>query len=178
MPYSRILLSKIVILSIALSSLGCSSFPEVKTQAYAQLKTEEVFEFDLPTVWKAIETAVKPAKILERTPSEVSPEELKKINQRELQTDWIYAQSRNKYQEYVINGLPRKVYLQTRYILTIRAEKMFGGVKVSIQSDEQIQRYKTDGSLDSYATVGIPDSSRSSEMLNKIKFTLLSLPSI
>jgi len=176
MSFSRIHLSKIAVFCLALFSIGCSSFPEVRTQAYAQLRTEEIFETDLSTVWKAIETAIQPAKVLERTPSEISPDELKKIDYRELQTDWIYAQSRNKYQEYVINGLPRKVYLQSRYTLRVRAEKVWVGVKVSIQSDEQIQRYKTDGSLDSYTTVGTSDPSRSSEMLNKIKFTLLSLP--
>jgi hypothetical protein len=181
-PVSRILLSRMVLFilisSTTLVLTGCSSFPEVKTQAYAQLKTEEVFESDFARVWKAIETAIQPAKVLERSPTEVSPSELKKLDLRELKTDWIYSQSRNKYQEYVVNHLPRKIYLQSRYTLRIRAEKTFGGVHVSIETQEQVQRYKSDGSLDSFASIGAPDSSRSSEMLNKIKFTLLSLPSL
>ena len=172
---SRKLFASMGVALVAYYCVGCSSFPEVRTLAYAKLKTEEVFEYDFPVVWNAIEASIRSYSVLERTPAEISPVELKQLNQRTLKTDWIYSQSRNKYQEYVINGIPKKTYLQSRHRFTILAHKTLGGVRVSIRLDEEVQKLKYDGTTSDYSPAGEVDTSRSSELLNKIKFSLLSI---
>ena len=173
---SRKLFASLGVAFWAYQGVGCSSFPEVKTQAYARLKTQEVFEYEFPIVWKAIESSTRTYSVTEKSPAEVSPVELKQLRQRSLKTDWIYSQSRNKYQEYVINGIPKKTYLQSRYRFKILAQRTLGGVLVAIDLDEEVQRLRYDGSFGEYEKAGEPDTSRSSELLNKIKFSLLSLP--
>ncbi len=104
-----------VLIGALLSLSACSSTSEVKQQQYATLKNERTFEHELPVVWKAIETTFKNHKVVERDPEEVGALEWKDLSERSLSTDWIYGQSKDKYQEYRVNDLPRKKYLQTRY---------------------------------------------------------------
>ncbi|MBI4924758.1 MAG: hypothetical protein HY843_02440, partial [Bdellovibrio sp.] len=131
-------------------SLACSSSPKVKQQAYAKLPNSAVYEYEFPVVWKGIESALKNHKITERNPEEVAPLEMKNIKERTLETDWIYSQSGDKYHEYAINNSPRKIYLQIRYKFHILAQKIMGGTEVKVNTSEEIERLKADGSPDGY----------------------------
>jgi hypothetical protein len=167
----------LVTLGISLTFLnlsGCASGPDVKTQAFAELKNERVFESEFPAVWKAIEATMKNHKIVERDPEEVTPLEMKKLKERELTTDWIYTQSRDKYIEYKVNSLPKKKYLQTRMRYQVEAESVMGGTFVKVLIDEEIERLKKDGTPDGYESVSKADSSRAHELLEKIRYALLS----
>lgn len=160
------------VLSLALVS-GCSSGPEVKTQAYAPLKNERTFESEFPIVWHGIESALKNAKIVDRDPEEVDAVELRQLSRRSLETDWIYTQSRDKYVEYKVNGTPRRKQLQMRVKYAIVAKRVIGGTDVSIRATEEIERLKEDGSADGYEEME-PDPSRAAELLDKINLAILS----
>ena len=156
--------------------LGCSSTPPVKTQAYAKLKNERTFESEFPLVWKAIEEVLRNHRIKDRDPEYVDATELQKISNRSLRTDWIYGKSRDKYQEYQVNGFPRKNYLQTRFNYSIEVKKVMGGVNVRVVSEEEIERLNTDGSSAGFTGANEPDPSRPNELLDKIQTGILAAP--
>lgn len=164
--------------SLAAFFTGCSSSPPVKTQAYAKLKNERAFEYEFPAVWKAIEETLRRYRVVDRDPSDVDPVELKRLSKRTLDTDWIYGQSRDKYQEYQINGTPRKKYLQTRLRYHLEAKKVIGGVQVTVKTDEEIERLNSDGNPDGYSSSDEVDPSRASELLDKIQNQILAAPNI
>jgi predicted PilT family ATPase len=167
---------KPILAAVLLLSLlnACSSAPPVKSQAYAELKDHRTFEHDFVSVWKAIEEATRSYKVTDRDPSEVSVLELRKLKDRTLQTDWIYGQSRDKYQEYAVNGSTRKTYLQTRVRYKIMAHSVMGGTEVSIHFDEEVESLKSDGSSGGYSGVDRKDPTRASELLDKISTSILS----
>ncbi len=170
-------LKRSVFLALVLTFLvGCSSPQPVKTQAYAKLSHQRVFEYDFPKVWKGIEEALRNHKILDRDPKEVNPLELKKLTERTLETDWVYGQSRDKYHEYQVNGSPRKVYLQSRFKYFIEAKSQIGGVKVSIKTHEEIEELNADGTPSGYVEMKEPDPSRPSDLIDKIGLSILSAP--
>src|SRR4051812_19332467 len=82
---------------------ACAGGPPVKAQKYARLSDHRVFEYEFPVVWKAVETTFKTYKVVDRNPEEVDALEMKKLKQRTLESDWIYAQSRDKYIEFKVN---------------------------------------------------------------------------
>src|SRR4051812_28863004 len=92
-----------LLLGVCLVTLSCSTALPVKTQAYARLNGQRVFEYDFPKVWYGIEQAFRKYQVTKKTPSEVTPIEMKKITERTLETDWIYGESRDKYEVYKIN---------------------------------------------------------------------------
>lgn len=165
-----IFVSTLVSLSLV---LACAHTNEVKKQKYAVLKDEVVFEEEFPVVWKGIETALKDHKIAERDPDEVGPIELKQLKERQLRTDWIYGQSRDKYHEYRVNGSPRKKYLQTRFRFEVLAKRVIGGVQVKVNMDEEIEKLKDDGTPSGYSGVDQKDTSRQSELIEKIRTSIL-----
>jgi hypothetical protein len=152
---------------------SCASAPEVKSQKYAALRGDRVFEAEFPAVWKGVEKAVSGYKVTERDPEEVDALEMKKLTERSLETDWIYGQSRDKYQEYEVNGSPRKKYLQVRHRYRIVARSVMGGTRVEVAASEEIERLRADGTPDGYAGTE-PDSSRANELLEKINLAILS----
>lgn len=171
------LVSVLIVLSAAIAT-GCSSTRDVKTQAYAKLKSERTFEYDFPVVWKGIESALKNHRIKDRDPEEVGVLEMKKLKERSLETDWIYSQSRDKYVEYTVNGFKRKKYLQIRYRVKLKAERVMGGTQVVVDIDEEIEKLKEDGSSAGFTRAPDPDSSRSNEILNQIEQAILAAPNI
>ncbi len=157
-------------------SFACSGTLPVKTQAYAKLHTHTVYEHDFPAVWKGIEAALRNHKILERDPSEVDPLEMKKLTERSLETDWVYSQSRDKYHEYKVNGSPRKQYLQVRYKFNLIANKVMGGAEVKVDTTEEIEKLKGDGTPDGYEASDEPNATLSNDLLEKIRVAILSNP--
>src|SRR4051794_29582002 len=104
-PQARLSLFVLAVLSVALGlNSGCSSTQKVETQAYAKLNNQRTFEYDFPTVWKGIEEALHNYKIVDRSPKEVDPIEMKQLKKRTLETEWVYSQSRDKYVEFKLNG--------------------------------------------------------------------------
>lgn len=166
------------LLGLALTMFGaaCSSAPPVKTTAYAQLNNQRTFETDFPIVWKAIEEVFRHHKVTDRDPEEVTPLEMRKLNHRMLKTEWAYGKSRDKYQEYKVNGTPRKANLQERTRFKVDARKVMGGVEVKVDSEEEVERLKADGSSEGYHASERPDSSRTDEILNKINAQILAAP--
>lgn len=154
---------------LCLTLSACASTREVKKQDYAELKGSRNFEYELPVVWKAVEKAFGNHKITKRTPADDE-----KAKERKLETDWVYSQSRDKYVEYKINGTPRKQYLQTRLMYKVVAKRIMGGTDVDVQVLEEIERLKEDGSSGGYTRVDQVDTSRSSEMLERVNLALLS----
>src|SRR4051794_2781072 len=108
-------MKRLLVLSVAaLLVHACSSGPAVKEQKYAKMLDHRTFEYAFPVVWKGIENVLHNYKVTDRDPADVDPNEMRKLTQRTLETDWIYAESRDKYIEYKVNDSPRKKYLQTR----------------------------------------------------------------
>jgi hypothetical protein len=149
--------------------IACSSGPQVKQQAYAKLPDSRVFEYEFPTVWSGIEETFKNFPIVKRDPKEVGELEMEKLTERTIETDFIYTNSRDKYQEYKINGIPKKKYLQSRVKYTLTAKNVLGGVSVAIRTTEEIEKLKPDGSSAGYSKVKEVDTSRPAELLDKIQ---------
>ena len=154
---------------------GCSSGPKVLSQPYAVLRNEQSFEADFVTVWKALEETLRNFRITERHPEDVDALEMKRITSRWLQTDWIFSESRDKFQEYMLNGFPKKVYLQNRYRLKINVERVIGGTHVAIQVKEEVERLHDDGTPRGYVSVD-PDPARAAEFLKKIQININAAP--
>lgn len=166
-----------IVVFLAVFASACASTPPVKTEAYAQLKNHRTFENDFPTVWKAIEEVFRNTKVTERDPDSVTELELRnKVKERKLKTDWSYGQSRDKYEEYKINDLPKKVFLQERTRFTVDARRVMGGVEVVVQNEEEIEKLNSDGSSAGFHSVDKADSSRADEIVNKISNGILSAP--
>lgn len=163
-------------LSTAFLISGCASSPNIKQQQYAKMGDRRTFEYDFPTVWKAIEATFANYKVVDRDPDEVGVIEMKSLRKRTLETGWIYGQSRDKYIEYKLNGFPKKQYLQTRVKYNLVANSVMGGVEVAIVTSEELERLKDDGSPDGYVRAENLDTSRASEMLDKINNSILALP--
>ncbi len=158
---------------LALGFVGCSSKPEVKSQAYAELRQKWTFEDSFADVWKGIEATVRNYKIVERDPTKVSSKDERTLKERTIRTDWVVGQSRDKYIEFRVNDLPKKQYLQTRVRFTVIAARVIGGVEVSVESQEQVERLNGDGSSAGWQGVEQVDTSRTNELIEKIKFSVL-----
>jgi hypothetical protein len=79
-----------------------------------------------------------------------------------------------QYQEYQVNGSPRKTYLQTRVRYRVNAQGVMGGTEVSVQFDEEVEGLRGDGSSAGYSGVDRKDPTRASELLDKIGGSILS----
>src|SRR3712207_3200769 len=121
----RAALAAILLLTL---TTGCAGTRPANQQSrYAKLRSDRVYDAELPAVWKGIEKVVANYKVTDRDPSEVDPLEYKKVKKRELETDWIYSQSRDKYQVAWTNGVPKQIPLQSRIRYKITAERQLAG---------------------------------------------------
>ncbi len=177
MQFNKIAILVLFILALNLFP-GCSSTPPVKQQNYGQLNHQRTYEYSFSEVWKGIEEALRNYKITDRNPSEVSSLEMKSLTERSLETDWIYTQSRDKYQEYTVNGSPRKIYLQTRYKYFVVSKNGLGGPTVTVKTEEEVERLNSDGTSAGFTQVSNQDPSRPNELLDKIKLAILSAPAL
>jgi hypothetical protein len=175
MTRSRHALSPIWLLVLLLTALpACSSGSKVRTQEYARLSEKRQFEYELPIVWRGIENALHGYKITKREPSEVNEVQLKHLTRRKLETDWIYSESKTRYQEYRSNDTPRKKYLLTRFKYEITAQSVMGGTDVSVVTDEEVEKLKDDGTTESWERMDRADSSRGNEIIDRINLAILS----
>lgn len=157
----RISLIALVLGSAALLP-ACSS-TEHKSQAYARLSNTKEFEEEYDVVWKAVKQALSEYRIEEEDEED-----------GEIQTDWIYSTSNDKYIEYQVNGFPRKKYLQNRYKLAIQVEKQIGSVKVTVNPQEEVEILKSNGASDGWKSVSEPDTARANEVIKNIELKILS----
>ena len=152
---------------------GCSSIPRVETQAYANLSNRRTLEYSFPIVWKAINETLADYKVLKRDPESKDLTSLRKAKSGTLETDWIYGQSRDKSQQYSINGSPRKIELPIRFKYLVEAKSTLGGTTVIIQTSEEVEKVNSEGAPTGYSSEGKPDPSRASELLDKIQLNIL-----
>jgi hypothetical protein len=90
----------------------------------------------------------------------------------------VYSRSTEKYVEYKVNDSPRKIYLQTRTRYHIDAKTVIGGVDVTVEPREEIERLKSDGASAGFDRVEEVDRSMASGMLDKIGQAILAAPNI
>lgn len=159
--------TKVVVASLIFVFTGCSSAPDVKQQKYAKLRSEKTFEYELKTVWKATEAALKNHKIVEKDEEDGM-----------IRTDWVFTRSKDKYIEFKVNDFPRKQYLQTRLRYQFRLEKVLGGTRVSVEADEEIERLDSKGQPLGYESIDEADrdTGRLNQWLDQIQNSILSLP--
>lgn len=149
---------------------ACSSAPSVKQQKYAELKTERTFEYPFAAVWAGIESALSGvgAAIDKVDPASVGGEQgWDKLQSRRLESKWVYRQSRDKYIEYKINGLPKKQYLQTRTRYEVTASRVLGGIRVAVDLNEEVERVDQLGNPTGYVQAERPDTARANELIEK-----------
>jgi hypothetical protein len=179
MNFSKI--TSIVLFTASVSMLGlsaCSSGPDVRQEDYARLKDSRTFEYEFPTVWHAIEDTFRSYVVTNRDPNKVGINEMKKIRGRSLDTDWVYSRSTEKYIEFKINDSPRKIYLQTRIRYHLIARTVLGGVDVTVDPQQEIERLKDDGSSNGFVPIDEPDRTLASAILDKIGQAILAAPNI
>ncbi len=176
---------KNIILAVFTASLfsltfsACSSGPPVKQEAFAKLKNQRTFEYEFPAVWKAIEEVLRNYRIVDRDPKEVDANEMRRLRHRTLETDWVYTKSNDKYVEFKVNDLPRKIYLQTRLRYKIDVQSVLGGVQVTVNTDEEVERLKDDGQPNGWdKSDDDKDSARASDLLDRINMGVLAAPPI
>lgn len=174
-------ITSLILLTVSVSLLGlsaCSSGPEVRQQDYARLKDDRTFEYDFPVVWRAIEETFRSYVVTDRDPNKVGINEMKKIRGRSLDTDWVYTRSTEKYIEFKINDSPRRIYLQTRIRYHLIARTVLGGVDVTVDPQQEIERLKDDGSPDGFVPTDEPDRTLAGTILDKIGQAILAAPNI
>lgn len=152
---------------------ACASTSEVKTQKYAQLRTGQMFEFDLQKTWKGIEKTAKDWPVTDRDPEDVKSDAWKDLNERSLKTDWIYGKSRDKYVEYKANGFPRKQYLNHRVRYEIKAKRVRGGTDVAVIVEEELEELDDNGQPKGYYGTSEIDSALANDVLKKINLGIL-----
>lgn len=165
---------RFILVTALLLVSACSSGPEVKKQAYAQLQNERMFEYEFPVVWKGIEEATRKYKVINRDPKNVDANEMRRLKHRSLETDWIYTRSNDKYVETQANGLPRKVYLQLRLKYKVDAKSAIAGTNVKVDTDEEYEVLGADGDSEGWAKSSAPDSARAADLLDRINMAILS----
>lgn len=158
---------------IALTA-GCSSTRDVKKEKYADLRTEWTFEADFKSVWLAIERALAKNTIATRDPEAVEENDWKDTDKRNLETEWVYSQSKDKYVSYEVNGFPKRKLLQTRLRYKVYAERVMGGVHVEVKMDEEIENLNKKGEPQGYEAVDEIDTQRPNKLLEQIKLQLWS----
>ena len=167
----------VALAAFSMTLAGCaSSGPVVQQEKYAKLSSSRYFDYEFPTVWKGIEETFRNYKVTDRDPSDVDSIEMKKLRRRSLETDWIYGQSRDKYAETNIGGIPRRINLQTRVKYEVIAEVRIGGTQVTVNPHEEVEKLNDDGSPNGYESVPDEsiDPSRANEILEKINMAILS----
>jgi hypothetical protein len=174
--------SNTILLVVSALFLGgfssCSSSPQVKQEDYARLKDSRTFEYEFPVVWRAIEDVLHEYVVTNRDPNKVGIVEMKKIRSRSIDTDWVYSRSTEKYVEYKVNDSPRKIYLQTRIRFHLTARTVLGGVDVTVDPQEEIEKLKDDGSSQGFVSAESPDRTLAGSMLDKINQAILAAPNI
>ncbi|MGE4231892.1 MAG: hypothetical protein AB7F43_01055 [Bacteriovoracia bacterium] len=156
---------KNLILLFPIFVLSCASAPGTyKSEIYAKLPNSRVFEEEYSVVWKGILKALEVYK-------------LEKVEEEDgiASTDWVYSTSNERFLEYRVNGLPRRKYLQSRYKYTVTAEKQMAGVKVIVNTEEESEYLKPDGSFDLWKAVET-ETNKSNELLRNIELKILSRP--
>jgi hypothetical protein len=160
---------------------SCSSPMPVKQQAYAKLSNVRQFDAELGEVWRAMKKVHENKKILKSEPKvslDVRSPEFKRRTSVLLATDWIYGQSTDKYVEYQLRGAPQKKYLATRLKYELEAKSVMGGVEVKIDTEEEIEELKADGSSLGFRPVQELDTSRAAGLLDEIETAIRALPNI
>jgi hypothetical protein len=172
---ASVLIACLVLMS-ACSTGGTRKDPTAQSAHYGKLSSEREFDADMPTLWKAIERAVSGYQIVSRDPDKVDVLEMRKLRQRQLETDWIYSQSRDKYDVAWSAGVPKQVPLQSRIKYKVHAEQQMGGILVQVWTSEELETLAKDGSSNGYHSVDAKDvdPSRAAELLDKIRLALLS----
>ena len=171
---------RLQLIALSLFSFSaCTTIPAVKTPAYAPLQQERMFEYSFPRVWRAIQDVASKYKILRMTsqPPVTKESQIEDQSEGKIETDWSYSQSRDKYEEYQIDGSPRKVHLQSRFKYVIVATRVLGGTQVEIKTEEEIEKVKARGASDGFTRTLNVDSSRAAELLDKINIAILSAQS-
>lgn len=160
----------IALLFTALILSACASGPKPRTEtlAYAKLNNERVFDYPMTTTWKAIQEVFRNYKITSQDASDA--------HKRKLETDWIYSQSRDRYATIVIDKIPRQQPLQDRVQFKVRAETLFGGTRVTVETSEEIETIHDDGTHAGYDKVSPPDPSRAADILDKTGRAILAAP--
>jgi len=153
---------------------GCSHTLPIKKQEYAVLKDTRTFEREFPEVWKGIEKTFRRYKVTSRNPSKVDAVEMKSIEERSLETDWIMGQSRDKYVEFTVNDSPRRKLLQVRFRYQVEAKRSLGGTDVRVKMEEEIERVKPTGQTAGWDRVSEIDTSRVNEVLDQMDQAMLS----
>jgi len=170
-----VVLSLLALLLVSpIGLVGCATSAPYKTQEYAAQRTDRVFEHEMKVVYKAIEKAFEKQKFKSRSPKKVTPTELSQLKEATWETDWVYSQSRDKYVEYEVNSVPKRKPLQVRLKQKVTAKASIAGVQVFVETEEELERIKADGSPNGYEEVE-PDTSRAAEVLDRIQLSILSL---
>ncbi|MBC7692726.1 MAG: hypothetical protein H7222_13270 [Methylotenera sp.] len=168
----RILPLELLSLSVLSVFAGCSHSQPIKAQQYAPMKNHRTFEYELPTVWKAIQDVFREYKVSDQQLHDT--QDLRKATEVSLETDWSYSLSREKFVEYTLNDKPKKRYLQTRTRQKVIAKRSMGGTDVLIDVTEEVENLKPNGSSDGYNKASHPDPGRAGDTLDQIEHSILS----
>lgn len=149
---------------------GCATSSSIQQEKYAPVRTDWTLDgMEFYSTWKAIESAMRGYKVRSRDPDEVSELDLKKLRRRSLETEWIYGRSRDKYIEVVVNEIPSRKYVQTRFRFRVLADQTIPGTHVRVDLEEEVENLNKDGSSAGYESTESVDTALARELLEKIK---------
>lgn len=162
----------------ACASWRYSQALKIQQQAYSSLPRERVIEASYPRVWKAVEEVFRKYAVLERDPEEVvSPKDWKMLKRRTLDTDWIFTKSDEWYSSYMVNHSPRREYLQSKVKVRVITEPAPGGVRVRVETDEEVQPINEMGQPLEFKASPSTSHRLAGQFLERVAQQVLSLPS-
>lgn len=155
---------------------GCASALPVKRQEYAASRTERVLEAEWMDVLRAVDSTLRLQRVVKRTPDTEDVLELRRADERTWETGWIESQSRDKYVEYQLDGIPKRKNLGVRLKYRVVAAKALGGVSLKVRQWEELEKLNSRGMSLGYDEVTSVDTSRSGELLEKVQQAILAAP--
>lgn len=155
---------------------GCASALPVKRQEYAASRTERVLEVEWMDVLRAVDETLRLQRVVKRTPDTDDLLELRRADERTWDTDWVESQSRDKYVEYQLEGVPKRKNLGVRLKYRVIAAKALGGVSLKVRQWEELEKLDSRGKSLGYEEVTALDTSRSSELLERVQQAILAAP--
>jgi len=144
--------------------LSCSSTKYIRKEGLPVYQIERTFEYKYEQVWNAVYNAI----------AAVADIEIAEESDGIIKTDWSYGESDIDIAEYKIDDQIKYKKLKLRYKYTVLIQKVTGGVKVIVNSDQDYEELGKDFDVPTNSWVSTTSSTvREHNLLENVNTELL-----